>query len=135
MTPFGCLIPIPPSVNHAWKIVRTRSGVAAKVRSKQYDAWIQEAVLRLRFGMDPAVTYPVAVTVTIGGGSGFRVNRDIDNVLKPVVDALRHAERIREDDVRHVRRVACEYLEPADPKQPAGCWVRIEPLTESTHEG
>lgn len=105
------VIPVPPSANAIWRAVRVR-GKQMVLKSRAYRAWLESAVLMLRSGL-PTTTGPVAVQIRVGG-TGFHQRRDIDNCIKPVIDALRHAERIEGDSVKTVRRVTAEYLTGGD---------------------
>lgn len=117
-------IPVPPSANAIWRAVHSR-GKQLMLKSRAYRAWLESAVLVLRIGLN-RTSGPVEVTIRVGG-TGFNRARDLDNCIKPVIDALRHAQRIDGDSVKTVRRVVAEYLTDGL----ARCEVavsRIEPM-------
>jgi Holliday junction resolvase RusA-like endonuclease len=87
-------VPVPPSTNNLFRTVGVR-----RFRTKEYVAWSQlaEPVLAT---IRPPESLPVVVVVRIAGK--LNVQRDLDNTLKPVGDALVAAGVLPEDDVRHV---------------------------------
>lgn len=119
-------VPIPPSTNHLWRVVRhqrgRRAGQATVAKSRQYSSWLEVAVMLLRLGL-PRMAGAVGVTVTIRGGEGWDVSRrDLDNTIKAVCDALVHAGRIPDDTTRFVTRIELRYT-PTEPGRQAGCLV------------
>jgi Holliday junction resolvase RusA-like endonuclease len=116
-------VPIPPSTNHLWEIV-FRRGRPTKVKTKQYQSWLEVAVLQLRVGLGKAPV-PACVAILIRGGKGWGKHRDIDNVVKAVIDALVHAELLQDDSCDFVHGVSVSYLQPIE-GMPAGCFVRID---------
>lgn len=101
-------LPVPPSVNKIWRVVRIRNKARITL-SAAYRDWRDVAVLLLRTGLDRVKVYPVAVRVVVVPGKGWRNGRDIDNLLKAVLDALVKAERIADDDGEHVTRCSVEF--------------------------
>lgn len=89
------------------------------LKSKAYRAWLKDATLVMRLTM-PAITHPVNVVIRCGG-KGFNRQRDIDNIIKPTLDALREAGRIAGDSVKTVRSVTAIYL----PDGPLRCEVEV----------
>jgi Holliday junction resolvase RusA-like endonuclease len=116
-------LPIPPSTNHLWRVVSRRV-----VRSRRYAAWRGQAADLLRMQLPRVTRYPVAVQVTIHGGRGWRADRDLDNVLKAVLDALVASERLVDDSTQYVRSVRLDYRPPADTTADAACLVSVEAL-------
>jgi Holliday junction resolvase RusA-like endonuclease len=120
-------LPIPPSVNDLLRPVirRRKCGrlYPRMLRSPEYQSWLEAAVLLLRVGMRPAMRFPIRLSIEIIGGSGFPVTRDLDNTIKAIQDAMVHAERLPNDDVRHVSSLAAIYS-PGDGA--ALCRVSIE---------
>jgi Holliday junction resolvase RusA-like endonuclease len=97
--------------------------------SARYRSWLAVAVPVMAAGM-PRQSLPVRVCVTIRGGRGFTTNRDGDNVLKPLIDALRHAGRIPGDTVLDVPRLEVRYEPPAGAGAVADCVVEVSPILE-----
>jgi crossover junction endodeoxyribonuclease RusA len=93
-------LPWPPSINHYWR--HTRNGHYISAEGKAY----RDAV-RAIVAAGGAQTLSWRVAVTIAAYPPDRRRRDIDNVLKALLDALTHAglwtddEQI--DDLRIVR--------------------------------
>ena len=114
-------LPVPPSANHLWRVVSRRV-----VRSRRYAAWRDGAVILLRTQLPRVTRYPVAVRVTIHGGRGWRVDRDLDNVLKAVLDALVASERLADDSTQYVQSVRLDYHPPAGTTAVATCLVSVE---------
>lgn len=123
-----CEIPIPPSANQMWQIVapKGRRRTPFMKRSTTYKKWLNATALLLKVSMPPA-RLPAAVVVTIRGGKGWRQEhgkdvRDIDNLLKPIMDALVLAERIPGDSSEHVHFLSIQYRQAVKGK-PALCTV------------
>lgn len=118
-------LPVPPSANALWRVVRTRRGKASVTLARHYRAWLDEAILKLRLGMAVARAYPVAVRVTVLRGKGWTPGRDADNCLKAVSDALVKAQRIADDDEHHVT----EFVIRFGPAAATACvLVTVEPV-------
>lgn len=100
----------PPSVNHIWN--RGRGGKV--YRSRAYQTWI----LRNLFHTGRKVRTipgPVGVVINIWGGKGWRKGRDIDNVLKPLMDFLQHVEAINNDCSEVVQSIMVRFYQPEKP--------------------
>lgn len=82
-------VPAPPSTNKIWTVSAGRM-----VRRKAYRRWMDEAVLLLRHGLPEIVGKP-SIAVHIEANLDRR--RDLDNVIKPILDALTKAGRIPDD--------------------------------------
>ena len=124
MTP-PVAVPVPPSTNAIWRAVRS-AGRTKVVKSKAYKGWMESAVLLLRIGL-PAARSPVAVRILIVGGKGWEPGRDVDNVCKAVLDAVKLAGRVPDDDCERVPDVYASYRPPARPGDPARCEVSFLP--------
>ena len=93
-------LPLPPSLNNSFLNLRGRG----RIKSTKYRAWIEEAGYRLNGQSPRRVEGPVRVSIV-----AVRENRlrDIDNIIKPILDLLvRHG--VIEDD-RRVEVVAAAW--------------------------
>ena len=125
-------IPIPPSTNQIWRSYRGRV-----VKSAKYKKWLSDtAWLMKRLG---SVQHPVAVKVGIVSGKGWRKGRDLDNILKPVLDALVASSVIEDDSTSHVVSINMEFVQRTILKRqtkkafretPALCWVDVQEYRE-----
>lgn len=111
-------VPIPPSANAIWRAVRKNNGRQCVIKSKSYRLWLNATVDLMR--VMPAASGPVMVMIR-AGGKGFNRQRDLDNVIKPVIDCLRHAGRIDGDTVKTVVSIVATYLPDGLPR----CEVKV----------
>lgn len=84
-------LPWPPSVNHYWATNGHGRYLSPRARAWQKEAW---AVLRSEWPHRP---YRGQVAVTLVATPPDRRRRDLDNILKAVLDALVHAGVIADD--------------------------------------
>lgn len=95
-------LPIPPSVNAIWRCQGRRIR-----KSKIYRQWqmscdiaaLQAVIPR------PRIARACSIELIVRSGHGWRKGRDLDNVIKPVIDWLVHWQIIENDDwtiVQHV---------------------------------
>lgn len=75
------VLPIPPSVNRCWRNV---PGVG-RVRTAHYRAWRDAAGWELRAQRPPQIPGDVSISIRAGRP---RRRRDLDNIIKPVLDIL-----------------------------------------------
>ena len=109
----------PPSINHIWQ-----RGSRGKVfRSRNYLTWLR--ISHLMVGRPGSFAGPVAIRLWMIGGKGWRRGRDIDNVLKPILDFLVHAGLIPDDNHDIVQRITITYSDPPKAKDKAFLRVRI----------
>ena len=113
-------LPIPPSVNNLFLNAGGR-----RVISANYMKWKSDAGWTLRVQNPAQFTVPVMLSLTILGGKGFPISRDLDNCWKAVQDLLKEHCVIPGDSVVWVRELHSYYDPPADKSQPARCWVEI----------
>ena len=119
---------VPPSTNDLWQVVRTRKGNASLTLQSAYRTWLDLAILKLRMEMPKVKVYPVGVRVIVCEGEGWTASRDLDNVIKPVIDAVKKAGRIEDDSGKYVRRCVVEFGERV---AEACVWVCVEPLSQA----
>ena len=89
-------LPMPPSVNN---MHANRPGIG-RVKTKAYREWITEAGFMLlaqrnRQGKHKRIDGPIAVTVEAYRPANKR--RDLDNILKPLLDLLTKTQTIKDD--------------------------------------
>lgn len=78
-------LPWPPSVNHYWR--HTSRGTFITPKARRYRTDVGVAVLTQ--GRAATISGPVAVEIVAHPPN--RLRRDLDNLLKGVLDALTHA--------------------------------------------
>lgn len=89
----GKVLPIPPSVNSIW--VRGKWG---SYKSKGYCDWERNTLPLFTAKDSFQLQEEVEVQVLVLPGKGWRMNRDIDNILKPILDMLTLANVIKDDN-------------------------------------
>lgn len=95
-------------------------------RAPKYLAWIESLFLTLPF--QGTVRPPVAVSITLTEGHGWRSNRDLDNIAKPILDLLCHLAIIEDDNTRMVRSITLKAQPNMDKNQPATVEVRVNTI-------
>jgi crossover junction endodeoxyribonuclease RusA len=95
-------LPYPPSANKLWRYVGGRP-----IKSAHYRAWLHEAatlvVLAVRADI---IEGPYALYIRAGRPDNRR--RDIDNLIKPISDALTHGGAVRDDC--NCQRIEAEWV-------------------------
>ena len=109
------VLPWPPSANHYWK----RNGARYFIAPAGVQFRVEVKARCAALGVKP-LAGQVAMTVTLVPGD--RRRRDIDNVLKPLLDALTHAGAWLDDS--QVARLVVERRVPN--QADAGCVVTVE---------
>ena len=98
--------PIPSKKNNR---VVLKNGV--NIPSREFRHWHKSHLPELKSkAMDHGV-FTCPVSVTVGIGFGDRIRRDLDNALTSVLDLMKDAGIIEDDDWNHVRRVCCEVID------------------------
>jgi Holliday junction resolvase RusA-like endonuclease len=101
-------LPLPPSANHRY--VRRRGGQLALTReARDYDAYVWAALGRDR----PRIPERTPVSITLRVIVDHRRRRDLDNVLKQLVDSLGRC--LGFDDAWLDRLEAEKVIGPGDP--------------------
>lgn len=95
-------LPLPPSINNAF-VQFTQGRVTRRVKSKDYAKWQKDAVSHLIETAAPVTASRYSVNIDLG----INYQSDIDNRVKPILDALVKAGMISDDryiDTITVRR-------------------------------
>jgi Holliday junction resolvase RusA-like endonuclease len=95
---FIVVLPVPPSVNNSYRNVEGKG----RAKTKRYRDWRKNAVLAIyaQVRADRRVGGPIRVEIDLPRTCRL----DIDNAIKPLLDALVDSRRI--DDDRHVAELA-----------------------------
>jgi len=111
-------VEIPPSANSIWRSYRGRV-----VKSKKYTLWQQISCLQI--GRVGTFLEPVAVSIEVVTGKGWRSNRDLDNIAKPILDLLKTVEIIQDDSTKFVKSISLRCIEPQTKSTLATCKVQV----------
>ena len=113
-------LPFPPSVNHYWRHVGHRTLISRIGRAYRAQVLHDVEQLGLR-----AITGPIKLEVIATRPD--RRRRDVDNLLKSLLDALDHADVYEDDSQIHDLRIGWKCDENQQPVIVAGglCEVRI----------
>lgn len=103
-------ITVPPSANALY--VQLASG--ERVKTRAYRNWLNSQSLRLRMRACPPEERNISVEIE----ANIDRRRDLDNLVKPILDALQHEGIIRDD--RYVDHIHIERTE-----QVAKQWARV----------
>jgi crossover junction endodeoxyribonuclease RusA len=108
-------LPYPPSVNHYWRYARGRFYISPAGHS------YREAVATALFGCEK-LSGPVALEIEVYPPD--RRRRDLDNILKSVLDALEYAGAFDDD-----AQVASIFVERREVVREGKCRVRLRKIT------
>jgi len=108
-------LPYPPSVNHYWRYARGRFYISPAGHS------YRKAVAAALFGCEK-LSGPVALEIEVYPPD--RRRRDLDNILKSVLDALEHAGAFDDD-----AQVASIFVERKEVVREGKCRVRLRKIT------
>jgi Holliday junction resolvase RusA-like endonuclease len=112
---------MPPSTNALFRNVKD----VGRVKSTPYKRWVKTAMV----SMLPQRPKPIAGRVTVEITCRTNSRRDIDNIIKPVLDLLVRSELIEDD--RMVQKVSAEWVD-----RPVGRFGEVEVLiTEAGDAG
>lgn len=98
-----------PSLKNSKQIFRTASGRPFITSSDKAKEWTATAVTELReqFKGYSITEYPVEVTLVMYNKD--RVRRDLDNQASGVLDAMRHAGVLADDDYKHIHCLIVQF--------------------------
>ena len=100
MLVWACLLPYPPSVNRLWRY--TSRGV---YRTKSYTDWLSLAGAEIN--VRPGIEEPCKLEIKACPPDKRR--RDIDNIIKPLMDCLEENCVIQNDSLVHELAVCWDY--------------------------
>lgn len=103
----------PPTANHLW--VRARKGMR---KSDAYVTWLMLAAIEARRQTFKRVSGPYKLTVVASRPD--RRKRDLDNLLKPLNDLLKHIGAVEDDS-------DCEMISARWVTTGEGVSIRVEP--------
>jgi crossover junction endodeoxyribonuclease RusA len=107
-------LPWPPSINHYW--IRQPKGFRISPEGIAF-----RKIVAIRYRPHGKFLGPVGVTVSLCQPSKHR--RDLDNLAKPLLDALTHAGAWEDDSQVHDLRLFWESRHPM-----AGAYVTIQDI-------
>jgi crossover junction endodeoxyribonuclease RusA len=100
-------LPYPPTANNLFRDAVGKNGRRFRVRSSGYLAWLQSASDRISMaGKEARVAGPY--TMTVHAGKPDRRRRDVENLLKPISDALVNGGIVEDDSL--CQRVSAEWM-------------------------
>jgi Holliday junction resolvase RusA-like endonuclease len=121
-------VPVPPSANQITRHDSRSRGKGHHHENRKYTRWKRSLSWALGWQNVEPQPVPCRVSLVIVGGRGWRVNADIDNRLKPLLDGLQQCGILADDDTRHIEQEELIYI-PRRPRQRAAvrCYVKLSP--------
>jgi Holliday junction resolvase RusA-like endonuclease len=98
-------LPFPPSVNHLFATVRQGAGLR-RVVSLEYKNWRAISAWEIKRQRPKCASGRVEVSITFEEKKG---RRDIDNLLKPILDCLVDNGVIGGDSSKTVRKITAQW--------------------------
>ncbi len=84
-------LPYPPSANRLWRVVKGKP-----IKSAEYRGWLESAAWLVKAATGPrGLKGPYGLSVAAGRPD--KRARDLDNLLKPLSDAMKAGGAIRDD--------------------------------------
>lgn len=102
-------LPFPPSLNNCFENIPRKGRIA----TQRYRDWTNEAFWMIK-SQKPS-RFEAEVSITIGFVAPDRRKRDLDNLIKPVLDILVKGQVIKDDSDRHVKRITAQWLPAGAP--------------------
>lgn len=112
-------LPMPPSV---WKLYRGNG--ASRSRTKEYNDWIKEAGWMLIQQRNKSRRHKLMlgdIAVTVTAYRAGNKSRDLDNILKAILDLLVNTQTIKDDS--QVVDIWARWVDEGVP-----CTVKVEPI-------
>lgn len=78
-------------------------------------------------GKPGQVAGPLEIQIKAIAGKGWRKNRDLDNLAKPLIDLLKHTAVIKDDNSTIVKRITL-WLEQPTGGEDAGVVITVQTL-------
>jgi Holliday junction resolvase RusA-like endonuclease len=114
-------MPVPPSTNHLFV-----TGGVRRFKSQEYRLWLSRTVAKLQVSRAMAGWNPPAgpVRAVVEVGHLESRSRDLDNFLKPVLDAAVKAGILATDNLTRLVELSARYC----PDRPAGVLLTLEAI-------
>lgn len=111
-------VPYPPSVNRIW-----RQGKGRVHKAKEYTDWIALAAWEIRAQLGPkkVITQPFKLELRVNRPD--KRKRDLDNLLKPILDLIAHYGLIENDSL-------CHWIDARWKGDGRWCHIKIEELKD-----
>ena len=93
-----CVLPLPPSANHCYRSYRGRV-----IKSKKYQNW--QMVAALMAGRPEQLEGAVKITIVVAPGKKWNHCRDLDNLIKPIIDLVKCTGVIPDDNSKIVKEI------------------------------
>lgn len=104
MGAFSVTLPYPPTINHYWKTFQREAGqpieYALTPKGKRFRRLVQQYIMLARTqarseGVELPIPGPVCVSAFVYPPDLRK--RDLDNILKPLLDSLQHSGVVKDD--------------------------------------
>lgn len=76
----------------------------------------------------------VNVSIYVHGGKGWRMNRDLDNIFKGVLDLMVKSNALKDDCTKIVKEVRAAYCPPSNKTDDAYLIVKMEGYTSEAED-
>jgi Holliday junction resolvase RusA-like endonuclease len=97
-----------------------------------YRIWKEQAIVELlqqkqKVSTDYPIPFPIKLHIIYQGTA----NADADNIAGSIMDALRYAKIIKNDNLKHVQQLILEFI--PTPKKQAQALIKIMPANTATY--